>query len=293
MHGPHESSGGAGPVLGAVALAVPVAVYLWGAARLRRRGDAWPWARDACFAGGGAALAVAVIGVLPGGPFTVHMGRHLLAGMIAPLLLVLARPLTLTLRALPPGPVRRALVGAGGLRPVRWLTFPPAAAVLDVGGLWVLYRTPLLGAAHDRPVLHALVHVHVVAAGILFTFSVCRLDPLRHRPSLPLRAVTLLAAGAAHGVLAKTLYAVPPPGLDVAAADLHAAARLMYYGGDLVELALACVLAVGWYRVEGRAQARSGRRAGGAVDIRGRGRWNPAGRAHAFSGRPAHDKGGS
>ncbi|WP_030177232.1 cytochrome c oxidase assembly protein [Spirillospora albida] len=264
MHDHHGPSAGTGPDAGtllAVALIAPVAVYLLAAARLRRRGDAWPWTRDASFSAGAVALACAALGAPPGGPFTAHMGGHLLAGMIAPLLLILGRPLTLALRVLGPGRVRRALAGAGGLRAVRWAMFPPAAAALDVGGLWVLYRTPLLAAAHDRPALHALVHVHVVAAGILFAFSICRLDPVRHRWGLPLRAATLLAAGAGHAVLAKTLYAAPPPGVPVAADDLHAAARLMYYGGDLVELALACVLAVSWYRAQGRARARAERRA--------------------------------
>ncbi|MEU4547095.1 hypothetical protein [Nonomuraea dietziae] len=34
----------------------------------------------------------------------------------------------------------------------------------------------------------------------------------------------------------------------------------MYYGGDLVELGLAAVLAVQWYAVAGRAHARALRR---------------------------------
>ena len=55
-----------------------------------------------------------------------------------------------------------------------------------------------------------------------------------------------LLAGAAHAVLAKTLYAAPPTGTSYPEADLHLGAQLMYYGGDLVELALAGVLAGTW-----------------------------------------------
>jgi putative membrane protein len=248
-HGPVLGAGQA--AAGACAL-LAVAGYLVAARRLRGRGDTWPWERDACFAAGGAALAFAAAGPLPGAAFTVHMAQHLLAGMVAPLLLVLARPLTLALRVLRPGRPRRALVAVAHWRVSGWLLFPPVAAVLDMGGLWVLYRTPLLAAAHDRPFLHALVHAHVVAAGVLFTAAICQLDPVRRRRGLPLRGATLLAAGAAHAVLAKTLYALPPPGTEFAAGDLHAAAQLMYYGGDLVEVALAVVLAVQWYAVGGR-----------------------------------------
>ncbi|GGV19017.1 hypothetical protein GCM10010182_45820 [Actinomadura cremea] len=274
MHPGHEHGTTSGaeqlPTLGAVAAAVlAVAVYLVAAGRLRRRGDAWSRWRDACFATGGAALAGAMIvplrlDVPAGGAFTVHMGQHLVAGMAAPLLLVLGRPVTLALRMLRPGRPRRALVAVAHSRAAGLLVFPPVAAALDVGGLWVLYRTPLLAATHDRPLLHAAVHAHMIAAGILFGAAICQLEPVRRRWGLPLRGLTLLVAGAAHAVLAKTLYVAPPPGTAFATGDLHAGAQLMYYGGDLVELALAAVLAVGWYTATGRRQ-RAARTSGRAA----------------------------
>ncbi|MGW0366957.1 cytochrome c oxidase assembly protein [Streptomyces sp. NPDC002990] len=230
--------------------------YLLAAARLRRRGDAWPWPRDVSFGAGCAALLWAAAGPLPGGPFTAHMGLHLLTGMAAPLLLVLARPLTLVLRSLRPGRTRRGLLAAAHSRAAALLIAPPVAALLDVGGLWLLYRTPLFAATQHRPLLQAVVHAHVLAAGLLFTFAVCRLDPVRHPAGLPLRAATLLAAGTAHAVLAKSLYAAPPPGTSFALADRHLGAQLMYYGGDLAGLALALTVAVQWYAATGRAWAR-------------------------------------
>ncbi|MET9831195.1 cytochrome c oxidase assembly protein [Streptomyces sp. NPDC006385] len=67
------------------------------------------------------------------------------------------------------------------------------------------------------------MHAHLLAAGLLFTFAVCQLDPVRRRWSVAVRGATLLVAGAAHGVLAKTktLYALPPPGTGPTAADPH------------------------------------------------------------------------
>ncbi|MFD3567996.1 cytochrome c oxidase assembly protein [Streptomyces sp. NPDC058667] len=264
MTSPHGHSGpAAGGVAALLAGAafVAVAAYPVAAARLRRRGDAWPWHRDASFVAGGAALVWAVLGPLPGGPFTGHMARHLLTGMVGPLLLVLARPLTLLLRSLAPGRGRRGLLAVAHSRIASLLLFPPTAALLDLGGLWLLHRTSMLAATQHRPLLHAAVQAHVLAAGLLFTFAVCRLDPVRQGTSgFGVRGGTLLAAGAAHAVLAKSLYATAPPGVPIAAADLHTGSQLMYYGGDLVELALALVLAVQWYTAAGRAWARDRRR---------------------------------
>jgi putative membrane protein len=235
----------------AIALIV-VGLYLVASVRLRRRGDGWPRWRDACCAAAGAALVIAALMPLPGGDFTAHMVRHLITGMAAPLLLVLSRPLTLGLRALPPGAARRAVLAVAHSGAAAWLVFPPLAAAADVGGLWLLYRTRLFAVIHDRPGLQALVHVHVLVAGILFSAAVCQLDPVRRRHGLAVRASTLVAACAAHAVLARTLWAAPPPGTRFAPADLHSGAMVMYYGGDLIEVALAAVLALRWYALAGR-----------------------------------------
>ncbi|MET8897458.1 cytochrome c oxidase assembly protein [Streptomyces albogriseolus] len=102
----------------------------------------------------------------------------------------------------------------------------------------VLYRTGQWAAAHRNPLLSDALELHRVLAVLLFAMAVCRLDPVRGRCGLPLRAVTLLTAGAAHAVLAKGLYAAGPPGTSFAADDLRAGAQLMYYGGDAVEVFL-------------------------------------------------------
>ncbi|WP_461110701.1 cytochrome c oxidase assembly protein [Streptomyces calidiresistens] len=249
------------PVLAAFLVGGVVLCYLLAAARLRRRGDAWPPLRDLSFAAGGAALVYAALGRAPGGPFTAHMAVHLLVGMVAPLLLVLGRPMSLLPRALPPGRLRRLPLALARSRPTGFLLLPPVAALLDVGALWLLYRTPLWSAAHAHPLAHAAVHLHVFAAGLLFAFTICQLDPVHRRHGLALRGGTLLLAGAAHSVLAKSLYAHPPPGAAVDAEDLRTGALLMYHGGDAVGVALAVVLAVRWYTAGGRVPARARRRA--------------------------------
>ncbi|MEU5840623.1 cytochrome c oxidase assembly protein [Rhodococcus sp. NPDC047139] len=259
----HSAHADAGP--GALALfvlaaaVIGVTLYVAAATRLRRRGDAWPWWRDAGLAAGAGAVVAPAFVSLPGGPFTSHMASHLLVGMIGPLSIVLGRPVTLLLRSMPAGRVRTGLLTALHSRPAELLTVPVVGAVLDMGGLWVLYRTSLFAAMHDSRVVSAVVHLHVFAAGMLFTFAICRLDPLRRRYGFPHLAVVLLAAGAAHAVLAKMLYAHPPPGTMFESSDLQAGAQLMYYGGDAVGVAIAVVLAVRWYGEAGRARSRTER----------------------------------
>ncbi len=64
----------AGPVAAPLALVCVLAAvgYAAGAARLRRRGDAWPWRRDCAVAAGCAAMVWGLAGPVPGGPFTAH-----------------------------------------------------------------------------------------------------------------------------------------------------------------------------------------------------------------------------
>jgi putative membrane protein len=256
--------------LAALLALIGVALYLFAAARLRRRGDAWPWPRDVCFTVGGVSLLIAALVRLPGGEFTAHTGQHLIVGMAAPLLLILARPLTLALRVMSRRP-RRWLLWLSRSRGLGWLVFPPTAAVADFGALWLLYRTGLFAAIHDNPWLHAVVHLHVLLAGLLFTFAVCQVDPVRRRYGLVLRAGTVVVAGAAHAVLAKTLYGDPPPHTAFAATDLARGAELMYYGGDLVEISLAVLLAAQWYAASGRDLTRASRRLPGRPSGEGSG----------------------
>ncbi|MFF1696259.1 cytochrome c oxidase assembly protein [Streptomyces sp. NPDC058257] len=235
--------------------------YVMAARRLRRRGDRWPHRRDAAFCVGGAVLVTSLAAPWGGWPpFTGHMAAHLGTGMIAPLLFVLGRPVTLALRALPVGP-RRRLLSCVRSRPAALLVWPPLAALVHIAGLWAVYRTPLLAAGHHRPWLHTLISVHLLASGALFAFAVLALDPLRHRAGYALRGGALLAASAAHGVLAKSLYATGPPGTSSTTADLHLASYVMYYGGDVIGIAMAVLLGHQWYAAGGRALGRRARRA--------------------------------
>lgn len=225
-----------------VALAAAAVAYVWAA---RRR--PWPAGRTVLWLAG---IVVAVAGIV--GPMLLgekhdlrwHVGGHLLVGMVAPLLLVTAAPVTLALRTLP----RRQARVLGRLlrsRPVAVVSHPAVAAALDVGGLWLMYRTDLLTG-----VPAALVHLHMLLAGYLFAFSIVGRDPAPHRPGLAVRAGVLVAAVAAHDVLAKLIYAGGP------AAQAEFAGQLMYYGAAPVHVVLFVLLGREWYVAQGR-QRRS------------------------------------
>src|SRR5690606_4251607 len=108
-------------------------------------------------------------------------------GMVAPLLLVLAAPVTLALRTMTLLPARR-LSRILRSRPARVISHPLSAAVLNVGWMWALYLTGLR-ALTDVPLIHLAVMVHFLFAGCLFTAAILCVDPSPHRASLPLRMV--------------------------------------------------------------------------------------------------------
>lgn len=246
---------GAELILAVPALAA-VIVYLSATVLEERRGRRWPWHRSVCWIAGTMCAAAGFVGPLASAShdsFVAHMAAHLLVGMVAPLLLVLAAPVTLALRALSVDPARRL---SRLLRsPIAHVfTHPVVAAVLNVGGMWALYLTPLYDLMQRDMLVHWLVMLHFVIAGHLYTVALVGIDPAPHRPGFVLRAAVLVVSLAGHGVLTKLLYADPLPG--VPPAEAHAGAELMFYGGDAVEFIIIVLLCAEWYRVTGR-QLRS------------------------------------
>jgi putative membrane protein len=246
------------------ALLVAGWAYAHGVHRLHTRGDRWSAARSASFGGGLLVIAAALVSPLAGHDdrFAVHATQHLLLGMLAPLLLALAAPVTLALRTLPAAG-RARLLAILHSPVVRLAGAPATAALLAVGGLYGLYLTPLYAATLRHPPLHLLAHIHFLLAGCLLAWSLVGLDPVARRASFQHRSVVLLIALAAHAIVAKLLYATDPAGIRLALADRQLGAQLLWYGGDLVELALLIVFFGQWYAAAGRRLARERRRACG------------------------------
>jgi putative membrane protein len=275
VHGAHAPGGtdATGWLLVALLVLVPSIAYLSAARARRAAGRNWPARRAAGFILGLVLVAVAASPGMhelgrhdPRG----HVIQHLLLGMFAPFALVLAAPVTLLLSVLPV-PCRGTARSLLRSRALHGLAHPATAGVLDMGGLYLLYLTPLYTFTTTNALAHHVVNLHFLLAGYLFTWSIAGPDPAPRRPAITIRALVLIAAGAAHAYLAKLLYARAPElprGSSHDLGQVQAAAQLMYYGGDLAELALAVALFATWYRI-GRAVQTENTKHGLGQDLAG------------------------
>jgi putative membrane protein len=243
-----------------LALVVAAGLHVLALRRLHRRRRPWSRWRAAAFAAGLMAIAVALASPLAAHDdrFPVHMAQHLLLGMLAPLALALAAPVALALRTLSPAP-RRALVAVLHSRAARILMHPALAAAVFAAGPLLLYFTPLYDATARHPLLHELVHVHVLLAGCLFAWAFAGLDPVP-RPGPTRRYVAaLLFALAAHAAMAKLLYA-GAGAVTASPGEVRTGAQLMYYGGDVADVLLLTAFLGRWYAAGGRRLERERRR---------------------------------
>ncbi len=213
-----------------------------------RRFKTWPLYRTGLWMIGIVCASISVYGPIAKMAhvdFTIHMVGHLLLGMLAPLLMALGAPVSLLLRTLPVQTARK-LTSFLKSWPARLYTDPLVASFLNIGGLWILYTTSLYHLMHQSVVLHVLIHLHVFIAGYLFTISMIYIDPMPHQRSYIYRAIVLVFALAAHGILSKYIYASPP--LGVSQIEAETGAMLMYYGGDIVDAILIFILCYQWFK---------------------------------------------
>ncbi len=238
----------------------PAALYVSGRVRIGRRGVRWPVRRDVAFAVGLLCIALAIASPLAAEDeqFSVHAVQHLLLGMAAPLAFACAAPITLVLRAVS-ATLRRRLVAVLGSRTVGLLSWAPVGAALSVGSMVALYLSPLYDASLRCAPLHEAVHAHLLLVGCLSTFALVGVDPMPGRGSFGVRVGSLVAALAAHDILAKYLF-LHPYGHADSAADWRRGAQVMWYGGEAIDVAVAVLLFARWYAAGSRELARVRRR---------------------------------
>ncbi|GGL92712.1 hypothetical protein GCM10011594_10620 [Nakamurella endophytica] len=110
-------------------------------------------------------------------------------------------------------------------------------------------------------------------AGCLFAWYLTGVDPAPRRPGAAVRLAVLVAAAAAHDVVAKLAWARSLPAGAGSPEQLRTAAELLYYGGTAVEALVAGAVMARWYARSGRDLRRAEARAARV----------PAGRAVAAS----------
>ena len=263
------------------AIATALAVYLRWVARLRRRGDRWPWSRTALWVVGLALLAwvtqgaPAVYGLVS---FSGHMIEHMLLVIVVPVPLVLAAPVTLALRALPPrddgsrGPREwlRALIES---RLLQVLANPIVAAVNFAGSMFVFYYTGVFDWVLHNHVGHVWMALHFVAVGYFFVNALVGVDPGPRRLPYPLRMVLLFATMAFHAffgiaIMSSTALLVPRWfGLTGrtwsrdALLDQQVGGQLAWGIGEIPVVLLAIGVAMAWRSAEERIAERTDRQA--------------------------------
>jgi cytochrome c oxidase assembly factor CtaG len=254
-------------------------LYLVGVAVLRRRGDAWPLGRTLAFvvAGMGSFFFATASGI---GRYdttliSVHMVQHMILSMVVPLSLALGAPVTLALRTLPARP-RRWLLGVLHSRVAKVLSFPPLTLMLYVVSPWALYFSGWYAASLASPLVHELMHVHLVTIGALFFWPLMGIDPLPGRLGYPFRVLLTVLTLPFHAFLGVTIMGqttllgkshylalregpmaswLPPP-LE----DQHLAGGILWGSGDLIGLVFFAVLFVQWVRSSFKEAAREDRR---------------------------------
>jgi putative copper resistance protein D len=246
-------------------------VYVAGVRRLAARGRRWRPARTASFLGGLALIAVATqtgIARYDTALFSVHVAQHVMLSMVAPVLLVLGAPVTLALQACG-GTTARTLRRLLHAHAAGILTHPVATTAAFSLSLFVLYLSPLFELSLRNDVVHAWVHLHLVAVGCLFAAAVVGIDPLPVRWPHPLRLLLVGLTVPAHAILGLIVLSGPEPlaadwygevqrdwgGTPLG--DQRLGAGILWAAGELVAVALALLVVAQWMRHSEREARRA------------------------------------
>jgi putative membrane protein len=238
-------------VLTAVVLGVGLLVYATGVAQARRvastrrrRGEIL------AFCGGYLALGIALLSPLDtwaSASVAAHMAQHLLLVMVAPPLLVLARPWRVALGVVS---AARRRVAASALTRVAQTTamLAPLVFGLHVVVLWAWHAPPLWTAALASPGLHALEHAGLFGTALLFWWVA--LDAQARRRLGPAGSLVFLFTGAVQSTALGALLALAERPWyargDGALHDQHLAGALMWVPGSVVYLVAAIAILRSW-----------------------------------------------
>jgi len=260
---------------------IAVTLYLLGVRRMRARGDSWPLLRTIGWVLGWAIFVWATSGA-PGVYgrvlFSVHMVMHMTVSMAAPILMVLAAPLTLALRTLTPrrdntlGP-RELLLGLVHSRFLAVIGNPIVAAVIFFGSLIVFYFSPLFELALRTHTGHVLMTTHFLLAGYLFAWVLVGVDPGPRRWPPPLLLVVLFGTISFHAffgvaltsgttLLAPTFFqGLHLPWMVDLLADQRTGGAVAWGIGELPTLILALLVTLAWVRSDHAETTRLDRKA--------------------------------
>ena len=238
--------------------------YVRATRRLHRAGSPWPTARTVAAATTVVAAVVATNGWVAANDvsrFGAHALQHLLLGLVIPIGIVLAAPLTLALRTSSP-PTRQVLRSWSSGPVFRLACHPVVAGALFTVTIVAMYTTPVFEWSLTSAPVHVLVHAHLLVVGLLFFWPLIGFDPAPVRVPHPARIGLLLLILPLHALLAVTLMDADPPaggataihlareaGVDPVA-EQRLGAGLLWVIGDLVALAAVGIACYRWWRAD-------------------------------------------
>lgn len=254
----------------------PLALVVWaywsGVRHVNRRHPRSPVPRRnvVCFGLGVGALVLAIcspIAAYDTTLFSAHMWQHMLLTMVAPPLLLLGAPITLTLRVASPRVRRQYLLPILHSFPVKVLAFPVVAWMVFAATMWGSHFLPIFNDALENIWLHRLEHLWYISAALLFWWPVVGADPAPWRMPHPIRLLYVFLQMPQNSFLALAIYSAseplyshyvtlgrtwgPSPLLDQQLAGVT-----MWVFGDMLFLVALGFLAYAWVKADERATKR-------------------------------------
>jgi cytochrome c oxidase assembly factor CtaG len=256
-------------------IALAAIVYGRGFASLRRQmPERFPPWRLAAFAGGLAAIAIALfspLDSLAGLLLSAHMLQHLLLTMVAPPLLWLGAPAIPLLRGLPVAVAKDGLgpfLASPGLRrALHRATHPVVCLVVFVATMWVWHVPSLYELALASRGWHEVEHACFLSAALLFWWPVVQPWPsVAHWPrwtTIPYLALADLQNTAFSALFAFSdrvfypSYAAAPQAFGISPLDDQVlAGAIMWVPGQIAFLAPVAVILTGLLSPERRGAKR-------------------------------------
>ena len=257
-----------------------VALYLFGVARLVRRGDRWPIGRTLSFLFGVLVfVAITCTGFNEYGMylFSVHMIQHMMLSMVDPLFVLLGAPITLALRVLRPAGhgrtgARELLLALLHSRFAKVVSSPLFTLPLFIVSLYGLYFTSVFDSLMRSRLGHDFMLVHFLMVGLLFFWPVMGVDPAPHRSPYVIRILELFAVMPFHAFFGiaimmsdsvfETVFANPPSTWHLTAlSDQNTAGSIAWAFGEAPTIVVLLVLFVQWARSDQREAKRKDRKA--------------------------------